>query len=386
MILRTSQMNPLKAAFIAAGLDPSTGRPVKLPLNGGKAQFWFVFSIISGVNRLLVVPPGSSPIIKHTSSTTMPADAALEALVRGGLVRPGTGKPTVINPICGLFGISLIFFIQINQTALAPQGHSFCGNKKYSLVDPKTGNSQRGKDRTIPSFRVRQYSAMEHCMKLFPTSNSAPLPSSAGFARGGGGGAVAGGGAAVASPHHGGKKKSHTAPKCGHALCTHLHGIDARHGGIVFPFFEYHCGDGSKKSVVIMGFENGSWNLLCEEMEDKDNGCWILTNARALREKGKIFLLRHLEDSDIRLGNSIHTTPVFYVQLDRSMVMHDLSRGVLNAQVAADNSNPSLPSCYKKIQAIGFFERVGNNLVPLPGNPVGYPNTFSREVQSWLSS
>ena len=371
----------LKDAFIAGGIDPSTGRPVQLPLNG-KAQFWFVFYIISGVNRLLVVPPGSSPIIKHTSSTTMPADAALEALVRGGLVRPGTGKPTVINPICGLFGISLIFFIQIDQTALAPQGHSVFDNKRYSLVYPETGKSQRGNDRTIHSFGVSQYSAIY--AKLFPTSYSAPLAEFA--CAGGGGGAFAGGGAAVASPHHGGGKRSHPAPTCGHDLCTHLHRDGAGHGAIVLPVFEYHCKDGSKKSVVIIGFEKGSWNLLCERMEGKDIGCWIRTIDRALREEGKIFLSRHLEEADIRLGNLIHTTPVFYVQLDRSMVTHDLSRGVLNAQVAADKTNPSLSSCYQEIKAIGFFERVGNRLVPLDGNPAGYPNTFSPVVRSWLSS
>jgi hypothetical protein len=374
----------LKAAFIAAGLDPRTGRPVQLPLNS-KAPFWFVFYIMTGGNPFLVVPPGSSPIIKHMSSTTMPADAALEALVRGGLVRPGTGEPTVINPISGLFGIRLIFFIKIDQTALAPQGHSVCSTKKYSLVDPKTGKSQRGKDRTIHSFGVSQYSAIY--AKLFPTSYSDPLPSLAEFAcAGGGGGAFAGGGAAVASPHHGGGKRSHPAPTCGHDLCTHLHRDGAGHGAIVLPVFQYKCSDGSKKSVVIMVFEKGFWNLLCEGMEGKDIGCWIRTIDRALREEGKIFLSRHLEEADIRLGNLIRTTPVFYVQLDRSMVTHDLSRGVLNAQVAVENSNTSLPSCYKEIRAIGFFERVGNRLVPLDGNPAGYLNTFSPVVRSWLSS
>jgi hypothetical protein len=68
------------------------------------------------------------------------------------------------------------------------------------------------------------------------------------------------------------------------------------------------------------------------------------------------------------------------------MVKHNLSRGILNAQVAADNRNPILPRCYKEIQAIGFFEKQGTKLVPLDGNPVGYPNKFSDVANSWRMS
>jgi hypothetical protein len=64
------------------------------------------------------------------------------------------------------------------------------------------------------------------------------------------------------------------------------------------------------------------------------------------------------------------------------MVSHDLSRGILNAQVAADNANPALTADYKEIQAIGFFERVGKKLVSLPGNP--RKSTFSAVVDTWL--
>ena len=391
-------MDPIRQAFIDAGLNPTTGRNENhasegafkfRPNSTAVPTLLFAFYVMMGGNPFFVVLANSplaksSPIIEHQSSKTSPAESALEALFARGLVRPGTGKPTVIQPMHGLFGKSVIYFVQVDQAALVEQGHSLTGSKKYSLIDPKTGKTQRKKDASIPGFGGCEY--LEMLSALSATLSSAPLPSLAGFARGGGGGAVAGGGAAVVSPHHGGSKKSHPAPTCGHALCTHLHNIGAGHGGIVLPVFEYRCSDGSKKSVVIMVNEKGSWNLVCEKMDDSDHGCWIATIARALMEEVKIFILRYLENSDIKLGNPIGRTPVFYVQLDRTMVTHKLSRGVLNAQVAADNSDSRLPDCYKEIQAIGFFERIGNNLVPLDGNPTGYPNTFSRVVQSWLSS
>jgi hypothetical protein len=64
------------------------------------------------------------------------------------------------------------------------------------------------------------------------------------------------------------------------------------------------------------------------------------------------------------------------------MVSHHLSRGVLNAHVASDNSNLALPKDYKEIGAIGFFKRVGRELVSLPGNP--HKSTFSDVVNTWL--
>lgn len=392
-------MDHIQQAFIDAGLNPTTGRNPNhasggafksRPVYSAVPTLLFAFNVMMGGNPFFVVLAKSSPIIAHQTFTLKPDDAALEALFARGLVRPGTGNPTEIKHVHGLFGHPLIYFVQVDQAALVEQGHSFFGfgSKKFSLVDPRTGKTQGENDASINGFGRPQY--LEMFSAFSGTTTSAPLPSSAGFARGGGGCAVAGGGAAVASPHHGGRKKTHSAPKCGHALCTHLQNSDAGHGAIVLPVFEYKCSDRSKKSVVIMGFENrrsrNFWNFFCEEMEDKDKGCWIATIVRALREEGKIFLSRYLEDSDIRLGNPIRRTPVFYVQLDRSMVTHDLSRGVLNAQVAADNSNTSLLAYYKEIQAIGFFERVGNRLVPLDGNPAGYPNTFSDVVNSWLSS
>jgi len=357
----------LRKAMIANGCDPNTGRPEILP-KGGKKLFSFVFYVMIDNVPFLVVPPESSPIIKHESSTTMPADAALDALVTRDLVRPGTNKPTVV-PV--FFDRTCIFFIEIVQSVLVAQGTTFFSTKKYSLINPRTGMSRGGKYVTIG---VEEYSAI--CAKLdrlVPTSL-------ADFAHSGsGGGAVAGGDSSVVT-------SPHSAPTCRHALCNQLHDEGAGHGGIVIPYLEYHCNDGSKKSAVIMVYEKRSWNFVCEKMENKDNGCWIATIERALREEGKIFLSRHLEEADIKLVCPIGRTPVFYVQLDRSMVTPDLSRGVLNAQVAADNSDPFLPSCFKEIKAIGFFERIGRNLVPLSGNPSGYPNTFSPVVNSWLSS
>jgi hypothetical protein len=350
------------------------------------STFLFVIYVIMDGNPFFVVLADSSPIIEHRSSnTTDPSKAALEALLAKRLVRTGTHKPTVIHPVHGLFDKPVIHFVEVDQTALVQPGHSMLGSKVYSLVVPETGKSQGGKD---SSFGLANYSKLRAALlPMLSSSTSAPK---AAFARGGGGGgavAFGGGGAAVAASHHHGGKKTYPAPTCGHCLCTDLHDEGAGHGGIVIPYFEYHCKDGSKKTATIMIYEERrSWNFLCERMEDKDNGCWIATIQRALREEGKLFLSRDLEKADIKLGKPIRRTPVFYVELERNMVKHNLSRGVLNSQVAADNSNPSLPPCYKEIQAIGFFERIGGNLVPLPGNPSCYPDIFSDVVKSWLSS
>jgi len=189
-----------------------------------------------------------------------------------------------------------------------------------------------------------------------------------------------GGGASVAG---GRKRSSNPPPSCGHLVCKHLRGNKAGHGTIVLPCFNYHSKDGSIKSVVILGFEKGSWNLFCEGMNHADRGCWIACIQRALREECKLLITRTIQVSDITLGPIIGTkTPSFYVELDSTMVSHDLSRGVLNAQVAADNANPALPKDYKEIQSIGFFERVGKKLVSVPGN--SHRSTFSDVVRTWL--
>jgi hypothetical protein len=67
----------------------------------------------------------------------------------------------------------------------------------FSLVDPKTVKTKGGKDASIIGFGPFEYEQMLKALSCTPIS--APLPSSAGFARGGGGGAVAGGGKSVPS-------------------------------------------------------------------------------------------------------------------------------------------------------------------------------------------
>lgn len=220
------------------------------------------------------------------------------------------------------------------------------------------------------------------CKEPDPPSPPSPPSPFTGFAGGGCGGgaalAVAGGGKPTSKP-----KISHPRPSCGHWICKHLDSNKAGHGAIVLPCFNYRSKDGSIKPVVILVFEKGSWNLICEGMNHADCGCWLACVMRALREECKLFLTRPIQESDIKLGPIIGTkTPSFYVELDSMMVSHDLSRGVLNAQVAADIANPALPKDYKEIQAIGFFERVGKKLVSLPGN--SHRSTFSDVVNTWL--
>ena len=253
--------------------------------------------------------------------------------------------------------------------------------------DPKTGRPQTTavpppskpvkKSSDKPGFFSRIFAAISgDKAKPAPTTSASPPMYS--FAHGGGSSAIAGGGVAVPARH--------SATSCRHTTCLHLKETHAGHGVILVISFTYHYTDGSTKSVIIMVNENGSWNLPCETMEDKDRGCWLATLERAIREECKIFLSTNLSDSHITLVTSIGKTPVFYVHLNTDMVKHNLSRRILNAQVAADNRNTMLPKCYKEIQAIGFFEKQGNNLVPLDGNPDDYPNKFSKVANLWRMS
>lgn len=142
------------------GLDPKTGRNIEHAGGGAfradpttsLSNLLFVFYVMMDGNPFFVVLANSSPIIEYKSSKTTPADAALEALFARGLVRPGTGNPTVIHSVYGLFGKPVINFVQVDQAALVEKGHSFFGSKVYSLVDPRTGKSQGGKDASIPGF------------------------------------------------------------------------------------------------------------------------------------------------------------------------------------------------------------------------------------------
>jgi hypothetical protein len=234
------------------------------------------------------------------------------------------------------------------------------------------------------SFFGRLFGGGKDFKKTDPPDPSDPPSPFTGFAGGGGGGC--GGGAALAVAGGGkssSKPKMSPRPSCRHWICIHLDSYKGGHGAIVLPCFNYRSKDGSMKPVVILVFEKGSWNLSCEGMNHADCGCWLACIMRALREECKLFLTRPIQVSDITLGPIIGTkTPSFYVELDSSMVSHDLSRGVLNAHVASDNANPALPKDYKEIQAIGFFMRRDNDLVSVPGNP--HRSTFSDVVRTWL--
>ena len=182
----------LENAFKSWGLD-HTGRN-RNHASGGVfggvptflSTFLFMFYVMIGGNPFFVVLADSFPIIEHESSTTAPADAALEALFKRGLVRPGTGKPTVIHSINSLFGRPVINFVQVDEAALVPPGHSLFGSKVYSFVDPRTGKTLGGKDASIPGLGPAQYAEM--LAALLKKLSSAPPPSLAGFERGGGSG------------------------------------------------------------------------------------------------------------------------------------------------------------------------------------------------------
>lgn len=169
----------------------------------------FLFYVMMGGNPSLLVLMGSLPIVEHKPSKKMTeADAALEALLTMGLVRPGTvNPPTVIHPISGLFGHSaVIHFVEVDEAALAPQGHSLLRSKVYSLVSLNTGKTQGGKDPSIPGFGAAQYAEMKTA--LLPMLQSSTSPSLVGFARGGDTVALPkstrfGGSAAHSSPSHG---------------------------------------------------------------------------------------------------------------------------------------------------------------------------------------
>ena len=195
------------------------------------------------------------------------------------------------------------------------------------------------------------------------------------------------GGGGGSSAKHSGSRKKYSAPTCGHAVCNRFSKNHTGHGVILKIRFSYHARDGSTRDVIIMGSDGPrGWNFFCEKMEDADRGCWIAIIERALREEAKVILSRPLQESDITLDRLIGRTPVFLLHLDHTMVKHNLSRTILNNHIAADKANKALPKCYKEIDAIGFFEMVGNRLVPLPGNPPGYPDTFSGVVKSYFSS
>ena len=372
--------------FRINGLDPKTGRNPKHASGGAfkSAHIFtvtFLFYVMMGGNPHLLVLMGSSPIVEHKPSKKMKeADAALEALLAMGLVRLGTGNPTVIHPISGLFDGNVIHFVEVAEEALASQGHSWLNSKVYSLVNLNTGKTQGGKDVSIPGFGAAQYAEMQTA--LLRMLSSAPPPSLVGFARGGGsGGAVAGGGgggaAATSLP---------TVP-CGHDVCSTMEHLEnAGHGVILFPWFMYHDrASGATFPVVILVHEKRSWNAICERMNHSDKGCWYSTITRALREEGKMTLRKSLEQSDgTPVRGSLGRTPVWYLQIG-DLVKTTLNRATLNARVTSDNADPTLPKDFKEIGAIGFFRQLPDgSLVGLPGNPPVRFDVFSRIVNSLL--
>ncbi len=340
----------------------------------------FLFYAMMGGNPFLLVLMGSSPIVEHNPSKKMTeADAALEALLTRGLVRPGMGKPTVIHHIGGLFGCNVIHFVQVDEEALASKGrHSFFGfNKVYTLLDPITGLTQGGK-RYSSGLTLAQYAAILDA--LLPKLSSASPPSLAGVARGGGGAVAGGGGGGAAAT------SLPTVP-CGHDVCSTMEHLEnAGHGVILFPWFMYHDrASGATFPVVILVHEKGSWNAICERMNHSDKGCWYSTITRALREEGKMKLRKSLKQSDgTPVRGSLGRTPVWYLQIG-DLVETTLNRATLNARVTSDNADPKLPKDFKEIQAIGFFRQLPDgSLVGLTGNPSVRFDVFSRIVNSLL--
>lgn len=244
--------DPIGQAFIGAGLDPTKGNNPKHASGGAFTSrpdysavltLLFAFYVMIGGNPFFLVLANLSPIIEHKTSKTTPADAALEALVARGLVRLGTGKPTVILPIHGLFDHhSLIYFVRVNQAVLVQQGHSWTGSKMYSLVNPETVKTKGGKDASIIGFGPSEYEQMLKALSGTPIS--APLPSSAGFARGGGGGAVAGGGKSVLS-----------------ASSLRLAELPSLHTGMSNAFVLLFLQDPSKCILLVQTRSDNCWGL-----------------------------------------------------------------------------------------------------------------------------
>ena len=316
----------------------------------------FVFYVIIDDVIYFVVPTGKSPIIEQEFKKITAAVSALKALLARGLVPQGISEPQNVYLVQNLLGYPAVYFVQLDVNSLVAKRKNFCSAKLYSLGDPKTGRSQGGKDLSVKGFGVNEYSIL--FTSLLSKVSSASSPLLAEFASGGGGGV------AVAAPLCHGVRKSQPAPTCGHAQCFWA-GLD----GIVIPFFEHQCIDGSKKSVVILVHDQGYWNFFMYSRE-KTDGCWVEAIEKELVTTGKIFLSRRLNDSDITKCNSIHRCTVFKVNLEPTMVEHDFSCGDLNAQVAGDST-------------IGFFELDGKSLVPC--NPSDLQNKFSDMVISWLS-
>jgi 8-oxo-dGTP pyrophosphatase MutT (NUDIX family) len=260
--------------FRINGLDPKTGRNPKHASGGAfkSAHIFtvtFLFYVMMGGNPHLLVLMGSSPIVEHKPSKKMKeADAALEALLAMGLVRLGTGNPTVIHPISGLFDGNVIHFVQVDEAALASQGHSWLNSKVYSLVNLNTGKTQGVKDASIPGFGAAQYA--ETKTALLRMLSSAPPPSLAGVARGGDTVALPkstrfGGGAAHSSPSHGHLIRLKRVFKMG----------DVNH---VFCLVQLNC-----RSFLLVQGTDGNWGPPGGNV-NKDEISWVAVKREFLEE------------------------------------------------------------------------------------------------------
>jgi 8-oxo-dGTP pyrophosphatase MutT (NUDIX family) len=222
------------------GLDHALRNPNHASGGAFISTLLFVLYVMMGGNPFFVVLAGSSPIIERNSSTTAPDDAALEAMLKRGLVRLGTEKPTVIHSVYRLFGKPVIHFVQVDEAELASQGHSFFGSKVYSIVDGN-GNSKGGKDASILGFGAAQYAEMRTA--LLPKLSSASSPPMVGFARGGGG-AVAGGGKSVPS-----------------ASSLRLAELPSLHTGMSNAFVLLFLQDPSKCILLVQTRSDNCWGL-----------------------------------------------------------------------------------------------------------------------------
>jgi hypothetical protein len=416
-ILRTNAMRPNKKSGAIGGISATY-------------TFWFIFMVMQGGVLRVLVLPDSLPVFQRDDVDSNPSTAAYNTLQHYGILRPNAPQPRNIweggNSV-GLESVNRLTFVQLDPTHLVDS--SSWGIKKYSLCDGN-GRSESSVDRTVDGFRDDQYRRLFEQLSqisvrpfdqsvrhepmnpalartsLFSTHSAEPhqAPKSSRKHSSGGGEA-----AEILLPDceaadaedssftsmfrglmSGGEATTPSLPTvlCGHDVCSTMEHLEnAGHGVILFPWFMYHDrASGATFPVVILVYEKGSWNAMCETMSRSDKGCWYSTITRALREEGKMTLRKSLQPSDgTPVRGSLGRTPVWYLQIG-DLVETKLNRATLNARVASDNADPKLPKDFKEIQAIGFFRQLPDgSLVGLPGNPSVRFDVFSIIVKSLLA-
>lgn len=399
-------MRPTKKTIAGGGMSAAGG--------GIAHTFWFIFLVMrDGVLRVLVLPD-SLPVFQRDDAASNPKTAAYNTLQHYGLLRSNAPQPRNIweggNSV-GLENVNQLTFVQLDPTHLVDS--SSWGSKKYSLCDGN-GRSESSVDRTVDGFRDDKYRLLFEQLSqisvrpfeqpvrhepmnpalartdLFSTHSAEPprAPKSSWKHSSGGGEAAEAEDPTITSMFSGAAATSLPTVPCGHDVCSTMeHFENAGHGVILFPWFMYHDrASGATFPVVILVYEKGSWNAICETMSRSDKGCWYRNMQRAIREEGKMTLRKKLEPTDgTPMRGSLGRTPVWYMQIG-DIVETKLNRATLNARVAADNADPSLPRDFKEIQAIGFFRQLPDgNLVGLPGNPIVPSNVFSKIVTSLLA-